>query len=388
MTRGADEERDAAMDGPRGFLGSIDTGQTFADPGTAGRGPSVTPGGNAPTPFDAIDSHRLAGPQGSHPLARLAAADLLRESTDGLDGSIELAGPVRVGEGISGTIRVRATRAIKARSAGVRLVGVRIAEETRSGRSREAEAAEALDAANAALRMATGATTGTGGTSGPSASANQTVSWVEVHGTVIEELTFTDPVLPVLLAPGQLVEAPFTIPAPRLGPASAHAGTAIVAWAVEAHWDVAMGSDERVAALVPVGQHPDLLRSGAVPLPGGALFDVVDDEGARLSVDPLPPFTAGSRVTLGIAWPDAPGGRSARVELTTEVKASVGLSVTSVSLPLEGGALGGIEVALQVPADLPPTVATDGLTVEHRLRVIVDRPMRPDVTRERPIVVM
>jgi hypothetical protein len=375
------------MDGSTGFLACIDPGQTFDDPVAAGRGPSVTPSGNAPTPFDALDGHRLAGPQGSHPLARVTAADLLRTATDGLTGSIELAGPVRVGEGISGTIRMRTTRAIKARSAGLRLVGVRIAEETRSGKSREADAADALNAANAALRMATGGTGGSGGATTSSSSANQTVSWVEVHGTVIEEFTFTEPVLPVLLAPGQLVEAPFTIPAPRLGPASAHAGTAIVAWAVEARWDIAMGSDERVAALVPVGQHPDLLRSGAVPLPSGALFDIVDDEGARLSVQPLPPLVAGSRVTLGIAWPDAPGGRSARVELTTDVKAPVGIGATSVSVPVDGGALGGTEVVLQLPSDLPPTLAADGLTVAHRLRVIVDRPMRPDVARERPVVV-
>jgi hypothetical protein len=31
---------------------------------------------------------------------------------------------------------------------------------------------------------------------------------------------------------------------------------------------------------------------------------------------------------------------------------------------------------------------TEGLAVSHRLRVIVDRPMRPDVSRERPIVVI
>jgi len=129
-------------------------------------------------------------------------------------------------------------------------------------------------------------------------------------------------------------------------------------------------------------------RVGAVTLPAGAMFDIVDDEGARLSVDPLPPLTAGAQVTLGIAWPDAPGGRSARVELTTDIKSSVGISVTSVSLPADGGALGTAHVPLVVPADLPPTLATDGLTVGHRLRVIVDRPMRPDVSRERPVVVI
>jgi hypothetical protein len=374
------------LDATNGFLGSVEAGQTFDDPGVAGRGPSSTPRGDAPTPFDALDGPRLAGPQGSHPLAALSAAALIRAATPGLTGGIELAGPVRVGEGISGTIRVRAAHAIRARSAALRFIGVRIAEETRSGRSRDAEAAEALAAATAAARIASG--TSTAADSSANTAANQTVSWVEVHGTVIEELTFTDPVLPALLAPGQLVEAPFTIPAPRLGPPSAHAGTALVAWAVEARWDISMGSDERVAALVPVGQHPDLLRSGAVTLPSGAMFDIVDDEGARLSVEPLPPLAAGSRVTLGVTWPDAPGGRSARVELTTDVSASNGISVTSVSVPLEQATLGGASVAVDLPADLPPTLVTDGLSVGHRLRVIVDRPMRPDVSRERPIVII
>lgn len=372
------------MDRGDGFLGAIATGRTFEDAGAATDGPSVTPGGDAPTPFDRLDGRRLAGPQGSHPLAGVRAEDLLRAATDGLSGGIELSGPVRVGEGISGTVRVRATRAIKARSAGVRLIGVRIAEETRSGRSRKAEAAAAANAANAALRLAGGASAGTSTNS----AASDTVSWVEVHGTVIEAFTFTDPVLPTLLAPGQLVEAPLTIPAPRLGPPSAHAGTALIAWAVEARWDIAMGSDERVAALVPVAQHPDLLRSGAVTLPSGAMFDVVDDEGARLSVAPLPPLAAGSQVTLGIAWAGAPGGRSVRVELTTDVKAGNGISVTSVSVPVDGKTLEGGQVVVPLPADLPPTLVTDGLTVGHRLRVIVDRPMRPDVSRERPIVVI
>lgn len=385
------------MDEGTGFLGSIDAGHTYEDPAAAASGPSVTPRGDAPAPFDARDGHRLAGPQGSHPLVGLTAGDLLRTSTDGLTGGIELAGPVRVGEGISGTVRVRPTRAIKARSAALRLIGVRIGEEVRTGRSRAADAADALDAANAALRLASGAggvgATGTGAGSSSSSgssgsSADDTISWVEVHGTVIEEYAFTEPVLPTLLAPGQLVEAPFTIPAPRLGPPSAHAGTTIVAWAVEARWDIAMGADERVAALVPVEQHPDLLRSGAVTLPSGALFDIVDHDGARLSVEPLPPLRAGAHVTLGIAWPDAPGGRSIRVELTTDVKGAMGLSVTSASLPIEAGTLGGGQVVVPLPADLPPTLVTDGLAVSHRVRVIVDRPMRPDVSRERPVVII
>jgi hypothetical protein len=55
---------------------------------------------------------------------------------------------------------------------------------------------------------------------------------------------------------------------------------------------------------------------------------------------------------------------------------------------VDGGALGGTQVTLALPDDLPPTLASDGLTVGHRLRVIVDRPMRPDVARERPVVII
>ena len=88
------------MDASKGFLGSIDASQTFDDPGTATRGPSATPSGSAPTPFDALDGHRLAGPQGSHPLARVTAADLLRAAFEEEGISVRLGATVeRVGAG-------------------------------------------------------------------------------------------------------------------------------------------------------------------------------------------------------------------------------------------------------------------------------------------------
>ncbi len=62
-------------------------------------------------------------------------------------------------------------------------------------------------------------------------------------------------------------------------------------------------------------------------------------------------------------------------------------TVVSVSLPVDQGSLGGLQVAVPLPADLPPTLETDGLRVGHRLRVIVDRKLRSDVAVERPIVV-
>jgi hypothetical protein len=348
-------------DGAGGFLASIGGSDMASAGGWLGSVFGSGRSGSVPGPFDGLDGGRLAGPSGSHPLAGLSAQDLLRHATDGLEGTIELAGPVRVGEGITGTIRIRATKDIQGRSAGIRLVGVLIAEEQRSE-----------------TRSSVGA---------DGRSTSTTESWVEVHGRVIDDLTFTEPALPASLALGQVLELPFTIPAPRLGPPSAHAGSAIVAWAVEAHWDIHMGSDERVAVLVPVGQHPDLLRAGVLTLPSGAMFDSVDDEGASLSVTPLPPLVAGSAVTLAVAWAGAPGGRSARVELRTDVRASNNLSVVSVRLPVDHGSLGGLQVVVPLPADLPPTLETPGLTVGHRLQVIVDRKLRNDVTAERPIVV-
>ena len=59
------------------------------------------PRGYAPAPFDALDSLRLSGPRGSHPLALVDLPSLLDGPTDGLEGTIEIDGPVLVGEQIS-----------------------------------------------------------------------------------------------------------------------------------------------------------------------------------------------------------------------------------------------------------------------------------------------
>lgn len=375
-----------------GFLQALGGRGSFADQGASSSGPSVTPTGDAPAPFDAQDGPRLAGPSGTHPLADLSAGDLLQRVTDGLEGSIEVAGPVRIGEGIRGTIRVRATRAIAAGSAGIRLVGVLLREEMRSGPTRQADASNAATqaaaiAAHAAASVAHLSPGGAGAPPLPVATDTSTVSWVEVHGQVVEDLRYAEPTLPTLMAPNQLVEIAFEIPAPCVGPPSAHAGSALIAWAVEAHWGIAMGADEWVATVVAVEQPADLLRSGVVALPADALSDVVIDDGASLSVSPVPPLVPGSAVTLNVAWPDAPGGRAARVELTTDVRAMNGLSVVSERVPVDRASLGGTQVTVPLPADLPPTVVTEGLSVGHRLRVIIDRKMRSDVAAERPIVV-
>jgi hypothetical protein len=93
-------------------------------------------------------------------------------------------------------------------------------------------------------------------------------------------------------------------------------------------------------------------------------------------------------VNLSISWPGAADGRSGRVELDVIVNAPIGIVVTAVTLPIELGALRqGITVSLPIPADGPPTFEHDGASVSYRIRAIVDRRLRSDVTAERLIVV-
>jgi hypothetical protein len=361
------------MDPSQGsFLAAIDDQRSFAA-GASIAGLLSTPHGAAPTPFDALDGKRLAGPSGSHPLAAIDPRVLISPTTSGLVGSIELSGPVRVGEGISGRLRVQATKDINARGAVLRLLGLRLSEQTRQTSVKHGGG---IDLSSGQISFGSS-----------SSGSDQTVSWVEIHGDIFDTSPFTEPAIPAQLTAGQSIDLPFLVPAPQLGPPSAHAGSALIAWALEARWDIGMGSDERMAALVEVRQHPDLLRAGVLDLGAGAMGDSVADGGATIAVQPTPPVLAGSSIDVAIAWPGAPGGRSARLELTVDVKASVGLTVVPMSLPIDLGALTSTHVSLPIPVDAPPTLITNGLAVGYRLRVIVDRKLRSDVTAERRIVI-
>src|SRR5450759_4300491 len=88
--------------------------------------------GSAPSPFDALNGPRLAGAQGSHPLHSVNADELLRPSDGAVTGEISLDRPARVGDGITGRIKLVASEAISARKAYLRLVGLRLDEERRS----------------------------------------------------------------------------------------------------------------------------------------------------------------------------------------------------------------------------------------------------------------
>lgn len=317
--------------------------------------------GSAPTPFDAVDRRRLAGPNGSHPLAAVRLDELVGASSDNLDGRIEIDGPVRVGEGIAGRLALTARRDIEARAAVLRLVGVRLAEQRRSYEQRDSDG-----------------------------HVVRSEQWVEVDGRLFEELPFMEPHLPTRLAAGQSFEAEFNLPAPRLGPPSAHLGTALLAWALEARWDIPMRGDERIATMVDVQPHADYLRSGAARLAEGSLYDAWQTGDASIAVSPLPPAVAGTEIDVTVTWPSAGNGRGARIELQADVSAPNGISNLVVwSTTLDPAALrGGTTVRIPIPADAPPTVSVDKVGVAYSIRALVDRPFRSDLAVERAIAII
>ncbi len=317
--------------------------------------------GSAPSPFDAVEGHRLVGPSGSHPLALVALDELVSRASNGLDGQITITDPVRIGEALSGHITLTARKEIKARGAMLRLVGALITEQRRSKEERDSEG-----------------------------KVVRSEQWVEVSGKLFEELPFSQPALPVSLAAGESFEADFTLPAPRLGPVTAHMGSAILAWAIEAKWDISMGGDERLAALVDVRQNIDYLRSGAVRLEQGAMFDAWQVGDASIAVSPLPPIAAGSEIDVTVTWPGAGSGRGGRLELQADVEAPNGLNdLVLWTTTVDPAAFrGGTTIKVPIPADAPPTLADKGVAVNYRLRAIVDRKLRSDLAVERAFAVM
>jgi hypothetical protein len=322
---------------------------------------AVSHTGSAPSPFDAVDGHRLAGPQGSHPLAALTARELIRTSSDGLAGEITIKEPVRIGEAIAGHLKVTARKDINARSANIRLVGVLLSEHDQSYEQRN-DKGEVVYSEH----------------------------WVDVSGSYIDEEPFPEPMLPTTLAAGQTFETDFNLPAPRLGPPSAHMGSELLAWALDAKWDISMGGDERVSALVDVKQNIDYLRSGAVRLDAGALFDSWSVAEGTIAVSPIPPAVAGSDIEVTINWPGAGSGRGGRIELQADVKGPHPLSgVVLFSQAVDPAAFrGGMSVRIPIPADAPPTLDDKGVVMSYRIRAIVDRAFRSDLALERALAIM
>ncbi len=312
--------------------------------------------GHCPEPFDALNGTRLGGGEGDHPLHAVRADELLRASSGRVDGQFTLDHPVRVGEGIEGTLRLMAREPIAARKATFRLLGLRLVEERKSE------------------TRSTGENTST------------TDSWIEANGRLFIQDEFLAPVIPAALAAGEAFETRFAIPAPRLGPPTAHLGEAIVAWALDVRWDIAMGDDAFVALYLPIAQHPDLIRAGVGEQGGTGMLDSVDVEGATLSVTTPLPAALGSQIGVTAAWPGAPGG-PARIELHRRTTAPNGVEGIIAAAATDSDALraGTAHVSLSVPSDAAPSFDGADLEVTYVVRVLVDRRLRPDAAVERPV---
>ncbi len=315
--------------------------------------------GSCPEPFDALNGSRLAGSEGSHPLHTVAPEYLVRPSSDQVAGEIILDHAVRVGEGIEGTVRIRAIKPIDARKASLRLVGLRLVEEQKSMEHRVDD------------------------------DTTRTERWVEANGSLFIEDAFLEPAIPAMLQPGQVFETTFMVPAPRLGPPSAHLGEAIVAWALDVRWDIAMGDDAFVALLLPIAQHPDLIKAGVGKQGGLAVLDTVDcGEGATVHVASPLPAAPGSSLRVRAVWPKAPGG-NARIELhrrTNAPNATEGI-LSSVGTTADAVKSGSAEAELVIPAGVPPSFDGAGLENRYVIRVLVDRKFMPDAAIERPVAI-
>ena len=320
--------------------------------------PGIGHAGSAPSPFDALDGPRLAGPEGSHPLHSVTADELLRPSDGPVMGQIALDSPARVGDGITGKVRLIANKAVGARQAHLRLVGLRLDEVRRSEDHRNSKG-----------------------------EVEWTENWVETQGHLFSADSFLEPPIPVDLAPGQTWESEFAIPAPPLGPPSAHLGESIVAWAIEIRWDVAMGSDHFVAFLLPLAQHPDLLRAGVGKQGGACLMSDVSVGGGSISVKSELPAPAGQVVTVQANWPSAPSGQGARIELHRRSNAPNGTEEIVATAPVDLGQLksGAAEAQLTIPLGAAPSFDGAGLEVDYFVRVLVDIRFRPDAAIERPL---
>lgn len=313
--------------------------------------------GSAPSPFDALNGSRLAGSEASHPLHTVRPEDLLNPGDGSLGGVISFEGVPRVGEPIRGSIALTATREIKARSAHLRLVGLRLRERRLSE------------------------THGSG-------SDARTESWVEAQGDLFVTDPFLEPAIPATLAAGESFSAGFAIPGPALGPPSAHLGEAIVAWALEVRFDISMHADAFLAVLLPIEQHPDLLAAGVGEQGGQSMLASVDTDGGTLSIDSKLPAMAGTAMRVRCVWPGAPGG-PARIELHRRSNAPNGVNAIILTSEVTGEQLasGAAVVELPLPADLSPSFDGAGLQLTYIVRALVSRRFRPDAAIERPVAI-
>ena len=212
--------------------------------------------------------------------------------------------------------------------------------------------------------------------------------WVEAQGRLFVEDPFMEPAIPSTLDAGATWQGTFSIPAPPLGPPSAHLGESIIAWALEVRWDVSLGSDHFAAMLLPVAQHPDLIRAGVGRQGGVSMLQAVSVGDASIAIESPMPVPAGTEMIVRIAWPSAPGGQSARVELHRRTTAPNGEEGIIASVGVAPALLHGGEARLTVPAGTAPSFDGAGLEINYVIRVLVDLRFRPDVAIERPVAIV
>ena len=120
------------------------------------------------------------------------------------------------------------------------------------------------------------------------------------------------------------------------------------------------------------------------------MFDVWSEGDGSIAVNPLPPIVAGTPVEVTVTWPSAGSGRGGRFELQANVDAPNGIKgLVLSSTPVDPAALrGGATFTVLIPPDAPPTFAEQGLSVNYRLRALVDRSFRSDLAIERALAVV
>jgi hypothetical protein len=152
-------------------------------------------------------------------------------------------------------------------------------------------------------------------------------------------------------------------------------------------WDVPHGSDHFVALYLPVAQHPDLMRAGVGKQGGYSLSDSVSIGDAAISITSALPAPSGTEIVVQVAWPAAPGGQNARIELHRRTNAPNGEEgiIASVQLNSNDFSSGQAVARLPIPAGSPPSFDGAGLEIDYVIRVLVDRRLRSDLAIERPV---
>jgi hypothetical protein len=314
--------------------------------------------GSAPSPFSAINGPRLAGGEGSHPLHSVSPEELLNPSDGAVVGEFALDQPARVGDGITGHVRLTAAKEMNTRKAYLRLVGLRLDEVRREVEHRNSKG-----------------------------EVEWTERWVETAGKLFSADSFLEPPIPTSLQSGATWESTFAVPAPPLGPPTAHLGESIIAWALEVRWDIAMGSDHWAALYLPLAQHPDLLRAGVGKQGGTSLMAGVPVGDATINVTSPLPAPAGQEVAVTVSWPSAPSGQGARIEIHRRTNCPNGIEGIIASAAVDPASLnsGAAQANLLVPAGSAPSFDGAGLEIDYVVRVLVDRRFRTDAAIERPL---